>query len=202
MKGSEATYTHVLCCLITDVVRDSEAIWKAEYLPRCVIINDKLVWESTNSNQVNWLADGPFYTVHCTSCSVAECASILLRSVNYEIPAVKRQIAKAQQLQKVPVAHQLYWSCLSADEGVGCCVTRSKFTCTSSCSGSPSYIISTCNCHCSQSCYYCLEKRFAPQEALNTLQQHSLVRTWYWLVLYPTIRINQCGWNIYVVLCS
>lgn len=128
-----------------------------------------------NSNQVNWLADGPFYTMHCTSCSVAECANILMRSVNYEIPAVKRQIAKAQQLQKVPVTHQLHWSCLSADEGHGVLCNTFQIHLHQFMLRFPILYHFYSQLPLPSIMLLLFWKRFVSPEALNTLQWHSLV---------------------------
>ena len=66
------------------------------------------------------------HVMHCASCSVADCAHLLMRSVNYEIPALKRQIAKAQQLQQVPVTCVLYSPCGGAAEWHSVRVTHSQ----------------------------------------------------------------------------
>ena len=75
------------------------------------------------------------HVMHCASCSVADCAHLLMRSVNYEIPALKRQIAKAQQLQQVPVTRVLYSPCRGAAEWHSVRVTHSQAQWALTCSG-------------------------------------------------------------------
>ena len=62
-------------------------MWHATYgiHSSCVMIEWRLVW-------VMW---------HHVTSLPAECAQRLMRNVNYEIPALKQQIAKCQQTQRV-----------------------------------------------------------------------------------------------------
>ena len=48
-----------------------------------------------------------FEMVNVCVCVEADCASFLMRYVNYEIPAIKRQIGKCQQTQRVCIYNSI-----------------------------------------------------------------------------------------------